>query len=68
MEANAFNHLVDLKKVFGNADYVKPYTVFDISGNKYRLIAQVSYALETARVGSVLTHGEYDAGKWRMGP
>lgn len=44
IESNSFKHFVDLKKTFGSADQVKPHTVFDISGNKYRLIAVVDYA------------------------
>ncbi|HBL17456.1 MAG: hypothetical protein A2X36_12685 [Elusimicrobia bacterium GWA2_69_24] len=68
MEGNTFRHFMDLKKVVGSADYVKPYTVFNISKNKYRLIAQVSYPLEAVRVQSVLTHEQYDTGKWRHGP
>lgn len=68
MEANTFEHFADLKKSFGSADYVKPHTVFDISGNKCRLIAQVNYELGAVRVESVLTHDGYDTGKWRKGP
>jgi mRNA interferase HigB len=39
--------------------------VFDISGNKYRLIAVVDYALQAVAVECVLTHAEYDKGRWR---
>ena len=60
-----FKHFVDLKQSFGTADYVKPHTVFDISGNKYRLIAVLNYKLGIAGVKSVLTHAEYDQGQWR---
>jgi mRNA interferase HigB len=65
MEANSFKHFAELKKTFGSADHVKPYTVFDISGNKYRLIAVVDYALQAVAVECVLTHAEYDKGQWR---
>lgn len=65
VESNSFRHFVELKKTFGSADQVKPYTVFDISGNKFRLIAVVDYALQTVSVESVLTHAEYDEGRWR---
>jgi mRNA interferase HigB len=65
MESNSFKHFVELKKTFGSADQVKPHTVFDISGNKYRLIAVVDYALQSVSVECVLTHAEYSEGRWR---
>lgn len=65
VEANRFRHFHELKRTLGSADYVKPYTVFNISGNKYRLIVLIHYPLETAVVQRILTHSEYDKGKWR---
>jgi mRNA interferase HigB len=65
MESNGFKHFVELKKTFGSADQVRPYTVFDISGNKYRLIAVVDYPLQAVSIERVLTHAEYDEGRWR---
>ena len=65
MESNSFKHFVELKKAFGSADQVKPHTVFDISGNKYRLIAVVDYAFQSASIECVLTHAEYGKGRWR---
>lgn len=64
-ESNRFKHFVELKKTFGSADQVKPYTVFDISGNKYRLIAVVDYALQSVSIECVLTHAEHAEGRWR---
>ncbi|MFH1723783.1 MAG: type II toxin-antitoxin system HigB family toxin [Elusimicrobiota bacterium] len=65
IEANNYMNLVELKRSFSPVDYVKPYTVFNISGNKYRLIAIVDYELQTLSVEDVLTHSEYDKGRWR---
>jgi mRNA interferase HigB len=65
MESNSFKHFVELKKTFGSADQVKPHTVFNISGNKYRLIAVVDYVLQSVAIACVLTHAEYDEGRWR---
>ena len=66
MRANQFKHFNELKQTFGSADYVKPHTVFNISGNKYRLISLIVYAAATVSVESVLTHSEYDKGKWKQ--
>ncbi len=65
MESNSFKRFLDLKKTFGSADQVKPHTVFDISGNKYRLIAVVDYALQSVSIECVLTHAEYGEERWR---
>ena len=60
MRRNVFADFNDLKETFGSADYVAPYTVFDIGGNNFRLIAVVHYAVKKVYVRHVLTHAEYD--------
>jgi mRNA interferase HigB len=60
IEANSFRHLADLKKAFRSADYVKPYTVFNVAGNRYRLSALIDYALGIVTVTHMMTHEEYD--------
>ena len=40
-------------------------TVFNIGGNKYRLIARIRYDYELINIRDVLTHAEYDRGKWK---
>lgn len=67
IEANDFRHFAQLKATFGSADYVRPYTVFDIGGNKFRLVALVNYTSRTVMVTAMVTHKEYDQGKWRRG-
>ena len=66
MQQNNYKHFNDLKQTFGAADYVRPYTVFNISGNKYRLISLITYAARTAAIRQILSHAEYDKGKWRL--
>ena len=65
MESNSFKHFVELKRTFGSADQVMLHTVFDISGNKYRLTTVVDYALQTVSIDCVLTHAEYSRGRWK---
>jgi len=65
LKSRDFSDLVDLKKTFGSVDYVRPHTIFNIGGNKYRLIAIVDYGLGLASIVDVLTHEEYDRGRWR---
>ena len=55
----------DLKVTYGSADKVEKYVVFNVGGNKYRLIAIVSYAKGKVYIQHVLTHKEYDRGTWK---
>lgn len=40
-------------------------TVFNISGNKYRLVARVRYDFQLINVRAILTHAEYDRERWK---
>ena len=55
----------DMKSVYGNADLVGRRKVFNIAGNKYRLIARVNYQTQRVFVLYILTHAEYDRGGWQ---
>ena len=52
-----------VKQVLGSADWVKPYVVFNIAGNKYRLIAEINFRSQTLFIRHILTHQEYLEGK-----
>ena len=56
--------LVDTRKDFRHADLVGERTVFNIGGNKYRLIAKVNYRTQRVFIRAILTHAEYDRGGW----
>ena len=60
-----WQNLAELKKVYPSADLVGRYTVFNIRGNKYRLIARINYRSQTLFVIAVMTHEEYELGKWK---
>ena len=60
-----YQNLADLRRHFPSADQVGRLTVFNIGGNNYRLIARVEYRLQQIYVRHVLTHAEYDKGKWK---
>lgn len=57
----------DVRKTFNTADQVGKFTVFDIGGNKFRLIAVIHFNRGKVFVRHVLTHAEYDEGKWKDG-
>ena len=60
-----FDTLVELRKVFPSADQVGKYTVFNIAGNKARLIVAIHYNTQRVYIRYVLTHAEYDRNKWK---
>ena len=65
MEGEIFADFNDLRATFASADYVAGLTVFNIGGNKYRLIAAIHYNRRKVFIRSLLTHAEYDLGQWK---
>ena len=62
-----WNNFADVRKTFNAADAVGRFVVFDIGGNKYRLIAAIHFNRAKLFVRHVLTHAAYDEGKWKDG-
>jgi len=60
-----YNSFVELRKTFPKADLVGKFTVFNIGGNKYRLIAYIVYSAKRVYIRYIFTHSEYDIGKWK---
>ena len=54
----------ELRATFPSADLVGNCTVFNIGGNKFRLIARLFYRSHKVYVLHVLTHSEYDREDW----
>lgn len=65
VENEVFADFNDLRATFPSADYVDGLTVFNIGGNKYRLIAAIHYNRHKIYIRAVLTHAEYDRGNWK---
>ncbi|MCG8623700.1 MAG: type II toxin-antitoxin system HigB family toxin [Proteobacteria bacterium] len=65
MKRGHFLSFVELRTVFPHADQVGKLTVFNIGGNKARLIAAIHYNRQKAYIRVVLTHDEYNKSKWR---
>ena len=60
-------HFPALKQTFPATDLGRKTgkAIFDIGGNKFRLIAKVSYEKEKVYVLRILTHKEYDTDRWK---
>lgn len=57
--------LEDVRNVYPSADGAGKYTVFNIKGNAFRLIAEINYRTRRLYIRHVLTHAEYDRGGWK---
>jgi mRNA interferase HigB len=60
----------DTKATFGQTDTAvgdsgRTATIFDIGGNKYRILAHVDYVRQTVKIEAVLDHKEYDRKHWK---
>lgn len=52
----------DVKADFGNASILRDgRVVFNISGNKYRLVAWINYPYRVVSIRFIGTHAEYDS-------
>lgn len=65
IEKNRFGNWAELRMAFSSIDKVGELTVFDIGGNKYRLIAHIRFEKQIIYIKAVLTHREYDKGRWK---
>lgn len=54
-----------LQATFPTADKVGDLIIFNIGGNKYRLIAAIHCNRRKVYIRHVLTHQEYDRGAWK---
>lgn len=67
MKANEPDDFASMKQLFPAVDKVGRFHVFDIGGNKIRLIAVVMYQAKRVYIRQVLSHSEYDKGHWKEG-
>ena len=65
IERNRFSNWAELKTSFHTVDKVGELAVFNIGGNKFRLVAYVRFEKQIIYVKAVLTHLDYDKGAWK---
>jgi mRNA interferase HigB len=61
----SWKSLPDVRKTLATADAVGKWTIFNIKGNQYRLVAEINYVFSRIYVRHILTHAEYDRGGWK---
>jgi mRNA interferase HigB len=65
----SFRNLAELKRTFASVDLVpvkgRDFYVFNIGGNKYRLIAAIHFNSQRLFVRHILVHSEYNTERWK---
>jgi mRNA interferase HigB len=65
VERGEYRNFASLRATFASVDKVGSRYVFNIGGNKYRLVAAIAYSVQALWVKAVLTHAEYDKEDWK---
>jgi mRNA interferase HigB len=60
-----WQNLDEVQNDFPHGDTVGKCTVFNIGGNKYRLIVKFDFWGQAVYIKHLLTHAEYSKGRWR---
>ena len=60
--ATSWQHFPEVKRTFPAADYAAATgtLIFDIGGNKYRLIARADFEEQTLYIQAIMTHEKYN--------
>jgi len=71
IRAARWRNIQDCRRIYPHADLVKvasgnAVTVFNIGGNKYRLVVAIHYNRQRVYVLRCLRHAEYSKGRWKM--
>ncbi len=68
VENSTWQNLLDVQEDYRDAEAVGNFTVFNIKGNKYRLIVGINYGKQVVYFKYFLTHAEYNKDHWKNDP
>lgn len=60
--------LIDVQSIYRDAEAIGNFTIFNIKGNKYRLIVSIDYEEQLVYYKYFLTHAEYDKEQCKNDP
>ena len=60
-----WENFAEVRRTFNSADVVGRFVVFNIGGNKFRLVTAIHYNRQRIYVLDVLTHAEYSKNAWK---
>ena len=63
-----WQNLTEVQQTYSSAEAVGNFTVFNIKGNRYRLIVSINYLRQIIYFKYFLTHAEYDKDNWKNDP
>jgi len=55
-----WTQIIEVQTIYPQAEAVGNFTIFNIKGNKYRLIVSLNYQKQIVYIKYILTHAEYD--------
>ena len=68
IEFSNWQNLIEIQADYRTAEAVGNFTVFNIKGNRYRLILSIDYEAQVAYFKYFMTHAEYDKDDWKNDP
>jgi mRNA interferase HigB len=68
IENSNWENLIDVQTDYPSAEAVGRFKVFNIKGNKYRLILSIDYESQVAYFKYFLTHADYSKDEWKNDP
>jgi mRNA interferase HigB len=64
----SWQNLTEVQQTYSSTEAVGNFTVFNIKGNRYRLIVSINYSRQLVYFKYFLTHAEYDKDNWKNDP
>ena len=64
-EGSAWSNFAELRADYPHADSYGRCIIFNVGGNKYRLITAIHFNRQKVYIRFVLTHKEYDLAQWK---
>jgi mRNA interferase HigB len=61
----SWQNFAEVRRTWASADVVGKWTVFNVKGNQFRLIAEINYRGQRIYIRHVLTHAEYSTSRWK---
>lgn len=65
VKRNHWKNFAEVRISYPHADQVGRLTVFNIGGNKYRLVVAIHLNRGKVFIRHILTHSEYDSATWK---
>ena len=66
IKKNRFANFAELKHTFKSVDKVGNFYVFNVGGNKIRLIANIQFLTQRVYIRHILMHNKYDSNKRKL--